>query len=98
MNFNKDEHAEVIKAIKAYKNLKAKMAEMEKEADALKAVIITAMGANDTATCKAGGVSLTVTNKQVTTTRIDTKKVKEFYPAVAAECSTTSTSPRFTVK
>ncbi len=85
-------------AIRKYKNIKARIAELESELDVYKVVIIDGMGGEDTATAKIGGVSLTVTNKAVTTTRLDTKALKAKYPAIAAECAVTSTAPRFTIK
>lgn len=98
INFSKDLHGDAIKSVKAYKNIKAKIALLEAELDGHKATILAAMGDNDTATCAVGGITLTVTNKAVTATRLDSKAVKAKYPQVAEECSTTSTSPRFTVK
>lgn len=98
INFSKDLHADAISAVRKYKNIKAKIAELEAELDTHKAVILDAMADNDTAVCKVGGVTLTVTNKAVTSTRVDTKALKAKYPKVAAECSSTSTAPRFTIK
>lgn len=98
INFTGDNFKDVTSAIRKYKNLKAQIARLESELDDAKAVIVNAMGNNDTAVCKVGGVVLTVTNKVITSTRIDTKKVKDLYPQVAAECSTTSAAPRFTIK
>lgn len=98
INLTKDLHADAINAIRKYKNLKAKIAEMEKELDEHKLVILAAMADNDTAITKVGGVTLTVTNKAVTSTRLDTKAVKAKYPAIWEECSSTSTSPRFIIK
>lgn len=96
--FNKNNDKAVIEAIRKYKNIKVKIAEMEAELDTYKAVILDAMGEDVAATCKVGNVILTVTNKAVTSTRVDTKALKNKYPAIAAECSTTSTAPRFVVK
>lgn len=88
----------VLNAIKDYKNIKAKIAKLEAELEEAKAVILAGMGDADTAEAKVNGVAITVTNKTVTSTRIDTKKLKAKYPKIAAECSTTSASPRFIVK
>lgn len=98
INLSKDFHSDAINAIRKYKNIKAKIAELEAELDTHKAVILSAMADNDTAVCKVGDVTLTVTNKNVTSTRVDTKALKAKYPAIASECSTTSTAPRFTIK
>ena len=98
LNLSKDLHNDAIKSVKAYKNIKAKIAALEAELDAHKAVILAAMGDNDTANCNVGGVTLTVTNKVITSTRLDSKAVKAKYPQVAAECSTTTSSARFIVK
>ena len=98
INFTKDLHADAIAAVRKYKNIKARIAELEKELDEHKDTVLAAMGANDTAVCKVGGVILTVTNKPVTSTRVDTKGLKAKYPDIAKECSTTSTSPRFVIK
>lgn len=98
INLNKDLHADALNAIRKYKNIKAKIAELEGELDTHKAIILDAMGTNDTAVCKVGGVTLTVTNKSITSTRVDTKALKAKYPEIAKECSSTSTSPRFTIK
>lgn len=99
INFNKDLHADAINAIRKYKNIKAKIAELEAELDTHKATILEAMGANDTAVCKVGGVTLTVANKNVTSTRVDVAKVKAKFPDTwGDEFGTTSTSPRFTIK
>lgn len=98
INLTKDLHADAINAVRKYKNIKAKIAELEKELDEHKAVILMAMADNETATARVGGVTLTVTNKPVTSTRLDTKAVKERYPSIWAECSTTSTASRFTIK
>lgn len=89
---------DVSKAIKRYKNLKAQEDGIKKELDTLKAEIVTAMGTEESATCKVGGVVLTVTNKAITSTRVDTKALKAKYPDIAVECSSTTTAPRFTVK
>lgn len=87
-----------VAAIKAYKNAKAKIAELEKVLDDSKAIILDAMGNADTATANVAGMTVTITNKTVTSTRIDTKAIKAKYPQVAAECSTTSAAPRFIIK
>lgn len=87
-----------IQAIRNYKNLKAKIAELESQLDANKAVILEAMGDADTATASVAGMTVTITNKAVTSTRLDSKKVKALYPQIVAECSTTTTAPRFIVK
>lgn len=92
------ENANTLKAIKRYKNLKAQKDAIDAELDKLKAEIVAAMGGDTKATAKIGGVVLTVSNTMITSTRLDTKKVKELYPAIVAECSTTSTSPRFSIK
>lgn len=88
----------VISSVRKYKNIKAQIVALEKELDDCKTTILTAMGDSDTATCKVGGMIVTVTNKAVTSTRIDTKKLKVAYPKVAAECSITTTAARFIVK
>lgn len=98
INFSKDLHADAINAVRKYKNIKAKIAELEADLDSAKAVIVSAMGENDTAIAKVGGVSLTITNKDITSTRLDSKVLKAKYPAIAKECSNTTTSPRFTIK
>ena len=89
---------EVLNAIRRYKNAKARIAELETELDSAKAIILNAMGDNDTATAKVGGMTVTVSNKDVTATRLDTKAVKAKYPQIAKECSVISTSKRFIVK
>lgn len=98
INLSKDLHADAISSIRKYKNIRAKIAELEVELDTHKAVILSAMADNDTAVCKVGGVVLTVTNKVITSTRVDTKTLKALHPEIAKECSTTSTAPRFTIK
>ncbi len=98
INLTKELHPDAINAIRKYKNIKAKIAELETELETHKAVILETMANNDTAVCKVGGVTLTVTNKAVTSTRVDTKAIKAKYPQIAAECSTTTTAPRFVVK
>lgn len=98
INFNKELHKDAVEAIRKYKNIKAKIAELEAELDGHKSTILAAMGDNDTAICKVGGVTLTVTNKTIASTRLDTKKVKELHPKIWTECSSTTTAPRFTIK
>lgn len=89
---------DIMNAIRRYKNVKVQIDNLEKELDELKAVIINGMDGKESLSVKVGGVSLTVTYKPITSTRVDTKKLKELYPQIAAECSTTTTSPRFTIK
>lgn len=89
---------EAIAAIKAYKNAKAKIAELETVLDNSKAIILNAMGDAESVTANVSGMKVTITNKAITTTRIDTKAVKAKYPAIATECSETKTAPRFIVK
>lgn len=96
--FSKELNPDVIKAVKKFKNLKAQEDAIKAELETLKAEIVTAMGGDTQAACKVNGVSFSITYKEITSTRLDSKAVKEKYPAIYAECSTTSTAPRFTLK
>lgn len=87
-----------IQAIRNYNRVKAKIAELEKELDTHKAAIIDSMGGQEEVSVSVSGLSVVVTNKVVTTTRIDTKKARAAYPDIMQTCGTTTSGPRFTVK
>lgn len=97
INFGKDRQ-DVINAARKYKNLKIQIKSAEAELDKCKAVILDAMGDNDTAICKASGVYLEITNKIVKSTRVDVAKVKAAFPDWEKRFGSTTENPRFTVK
>lgn len=97
INFNSELHADAIKALKAFNRANAKIAELEKSKEDAKAIIIAAMGGAEEAKVTIGGTAMTVRYKNVSSNRLDTKALKAKYPAIAEECSTTSSNPRFTV-
>lgn len=98
VTFSKNYHPEALAALKQYKNLKDQIETLEAEAEKARAIIIAAMELDTVAHAKVNGIALKVTWKNISSTRLDTKAIKSKYPAIAAECSTTTAAPRLTIK
>lgn len=84
-----NEFHEIGKAIKA----------LEAEQNRLRDLIIADMGGAESKDYKIGRTTFTATYKAVTSTRVDSKKVKAKFPGTwEGDFGTTTTSPRFTIK
>lgn len=97
MNFEKKTHPDIIKAIQTFNDAADKIKELEKTKEAAKAIIIAAMGNNEEAKANVKGTTMTIRYKDVSSTRVNVATLRAKYPTVAAECSTTTKGPRFTI-
>lgn len=76
-----------------YRELKRMGEEIAAEMDALKERILAAMGENDTVT--AGEYK--ITNKAVSSSRLDSVALKKALPEIAAQFTKTTVSRRFVI-
>ena len=84
---------ELITLCREYRELQRMSEEISAEMDALKERIRAAMGENDTVT--AGEYK--ITNKAVSSSRIDSVALKKALPDIAAQFTKTTVSRRFVI-
>lgn len=85
-------------AVNAFHEINGYIKMLEEERDRLKAQILADMGGEESKIYPFGRTTWKVVNKAIPSTRVDVKAIRDKYPDIAEECSTTSMTYRFTIK